>query len=659
MQKMYSIPINWKAKSVDKVMLVGLSILAATQLCLLFVGNLIKTQEVVNWDSSMALWHGIEMWKKHSIFLDGLYYGTTLEIDTPAFLFLPVFFLTNHLGLALAVGFAVLYVVELLICCDIFQNLGKGRLPGILAVILLYTPYAVSELDWAKMLFMVGGQYSFRILLLLLSIDMLVVWEHTENRKKGVVLTVCCAAVAFWTSLSCGSYALLVVLLPLLLWLIFKGLNKAGFRFVLRQWIAFCLVFPAAVVGWRLHIAFAGDVASSANNVITASEFWPNLGAGITGWLMLFGGLTDDAVFPVFSTAGILLIVRCVFPLLCLTLVLFNMIRRKRVTVLGGMFMCIALVNIAVLIFTHTIYGAAIFEYRYHIVWSVMLLICVAELWDEFRESWYRTIFAAGILLVMMALNASGYKNILTEPDEAKLAREVIDTAHELGCDTVYWYGEPLYPRQTRALSPDLYSADIRYNAWSYSVLNTNIYYDYTDRSSAGDKNILVLRECDAGAILALFPRYEFIKPISEEWGVYYCEQNPWDGVSGLPRADRTTIDFPRSTGYWYTGGLVDDGAVMKAEAGDCLWGPDTPGYAGVYDIEISYEMLGSALPEAAVVIAVDEQNLVCETLTGSDGRFIIKNVAVPEGEHFNIRVTAVKGDWIFNSISYTFVSKR
>lgn len=58
-------------------------------------------------------------------------------------------------------------------------------------------------------------------------------------------------------------------------------------------------------------------------------------------------------------------------------------------------------------------------------------------------------------------------------------------------------------------------------------------------------------------------------------------------------------------------------------------------------------------------MITVDDQNLVCETFTGSDGRFILKNVAVPEGDHFNIRVTAVKGDWILNSISYTFVSKR
>lgn len=654
MEKNKVVQIKWNMDVLRKTFSILICMLAVGQFVMIFTCNLLKANEIVNWDTSAMLRHGMEMWKNHAIFIEGFFYGTSLEIDTPAFLFLPIYFLSKSLGLALAVGFAVLYVVDLLICRDIFGNLGKDRIVGVIATIFLFTPYSLGELDWAKMLFIVGGQYSFRVMSLLLVIDALLCWEGNNSRKKNVFVSICSLLVVFWTSLSCGNYVIMVVLLPIVLWFVFKGIEAGSFRFNLNQGIVLGGICMLAIAGWLIHDALAGSVVSSANNVITASEFIVNTENCITGLLMLFGGLTDAAVFPVFSVVGILLILRCALPFLCIGLLIFNLIRTRKISTLCFMFVFVALVNISVLIFTHTRYGAIYFEHRYHIIWVVSLFICVAELWSEFKESRYELIFMAGLLFVLYALNGSGYKHVMEETDSSEVVRNVIAVSDELDCDTVFWYNERQYPRQFRALAPDKYSIYTNYGEGSESSLIENLYYDYPDRSFAGNRNILVIEEKNVDQVLEQFPQYQYDRTLASGWRIYVSDTNPWDGMSGLPYGKRTAIDFPYSAGYHCTGTPMDGGVVMSGNLQDVLSGPGSEAFAGTYDIVLEFKDLGKESPMGSLVITVDDEEVICEGILGVDGKFSVENVEIPAGEKFDITIYANQGKWLLKKIMYT-----
>ena len=137
---------------IKKIITVTICGLAFIQMLLIFWCNLGKYEEVIDFDSSLAIRHCVEMWKNQNIFLDGFNYFSTLEIDNTAFFAIPFFFLFNHLGLGLAVCHTLLYLVFLLVCCDIFSNLGCSKICGVLSTVLVFTPYAHGQLDWANMI---------------------------------------------------------------------------------------------------------------------------------------------------------------------------------------------------------------------------------------------------------------------------------------------------------------------------------------------------------------------------------------------------------------------------------------------------------------------------------------------------------------------------
>ena len=78
---------------------------------------------------------------------------------------------------------------------------------------MIFTPYTYGQLEWSNMLFISAGQYEFRVLLVFVLFDVLLVCRTKKFYQSyigisGMILT-------FWVSLSSGNYILYMVLCSL------------------------------------------------------------------------------------------------------------------------------------------------------------------------------------------------------------------------------------------------------------------------------------------------------------------------------------------------------------------------------------------------------------------------------------------------------------
>src|SRR5699024_10081333 len=135
----------------------------------------------------------------------------------------PIYMVTNNLGLSLASIHAVFYFIVVWILHDIAKNLRASTSQFLFSVLLLFTPYSVGQVEWANMLFVGVAQYEFRVivLLMLLNLILMSLRKETSRRKFVLNLLVYCA-VNFWTSLSTGNYVLLMIVSPFVLWVLIR-----------------------------------------------------------------------------------------------------------------------------------------------------------------------------------------------------------------------------------------------------------------------------------------------------------------------------------------------------------------------------------------------------------------------------------------------------
>ena len=191
-------------KEYKRFVLLSVLALMLFQACSIFLLNLKKAEELLDYDSALTMRHIIEMWRGRTLFLKDYVYTSTLEIDSVAFFAIPFFLRFGHLGLFLGIIHVCFYLLTAYVLCDLFHQLGRSRILGLVSLILLYTPYAFGQLDWDNMLFFSVGQYSFRILLLFLFADLFFDAAETKGKSYYLRFALCCL-LNFWTSLSCGN----------------------------------------------------------------------------------------------------------------------------------------------------------------------------------------------------------------------------------------------------------------------------------------------------------------------------------------------------------------------------------------------------------------------------------------------------------------------
>lgn len=469
-----------------------LFVLIAVQGLAIFLLNMFQTETYLFFDNAVAIRHGVEMWR-NGLFLDNYNYFSTMEIDNAGFFAVPLYFLTGNWGLSLGIIHTLLYTACVYLIYSIFKNGGYDIKYGLCAVFLLFTPYVVGGLDWANMLFVTVGQYEFRIMVMLSVINLLLIaLNKTASRIKFIILLSINALLCFWTSLSCGNYVILMILLPLILFFIY--LNCITEKLEISK--AALLVLGSSVlsgaIGLFLRTAQIGETSRGTLPLLTADTFSANLLNCITGFFMLFGGLTQEPYTPIFTFKGVLRIIKFILTCVCLVLVLKKLRKCKKNDYLPCMFVFVALVNLAVMILCVTRYGAVIYEYRYHIIWGALLLIVAAASFDSIVHARLKNMVFLGVLFMAIMINVGGFNGIFQKTTATDFEREIISFADENNLDTIYLYDMSSQAATIRVLDIDKSCMSVVYVDGKVYPKTDNFYEDYSTHYDYDDKHLFV-----------------------------------------------------------------------------------------------------------------------------------------------------------------------
>lgn len=468
-----------------KYFLLGIVIIQALAI---FLFNLLQTENFLFSDNACAIRHGMEIWR-NGLFIEGYNYLTSMEIDCASFFAVPLYFLTGNLGLSLAIVHLLLYILCAVLVCSIFRNMDYDLSYGLLAVFLIFTPYVIGGLDWANMLFLTVGQYQFRVMVLL-SVTNLLLMTLKGKGKEGKFLPflifhlILCA----WTTLSCGNYVLLMIILPFCLFYGFinliseKWIINKGAIVVLASSMAVCLITLI------IRNQAIGETGRGSLELLTADTFTANLLNCITGFFMLFGGLGQEADLAIFSAKGILQVLKFGFIVLCLIIAVIRLKKSKADDYLHFMFAFVALVNLAVMLLLVTRYGAIIFEHRYHIIWGIMLLLVTVASVDSILLPKLRGAVWIAITGIAILINIGGFDRITEEIHYTDYEREIIEVADREELNTIYLYNMPDDAAVIRVLDMEkscmsvTYVVDHVYNSTNNYIEDYSRYYTYDEQ---------------------------------------------------------------------------------------------------------------------------------------------------------------------------------
>lgn len=631
-----------------------LGILVILQFLSIIYFNYTKAIGILDLDSSLAIRHACEMWK-HGIFLkDYSLFSSSLEIDCVGFFAAGVFNLTGNLPFSMALCHGISYILTFFLFKDIFRHLHGSKESFLMMVLLYFTPYAVSMLDWAQMLSFCVAQYSFRVFTMLLILDVMLMFDNDKtNKVKSLFLFALSLSVNFWTSFSCGNYILCMVILPFILAYVFDSLkHRVRFWSDPKAWF---LVVSAIVsfIGWRLQLPYTGLGHRNSLDLLVSKNFAQNFGNLIAGVFQLFGGLTNESLISIFSEKGIGIVLRFVFCFLIFFILIRRLWQDKLQTKWHTYIVMVAAVNILILSVTDTSYGSATFEHRYHILWVVMALIGVsmtimdAAFWGPDR--FVTNAVFSGIIIVVIAMNVLGFRmidNVDAKNGDKGFEKAMMAVAKKNNTNSVLVYNWSDSPSVITLIDPEMHSAYITSKDGQTYIVSYDYYLSYTENAKMTSHVVICTQEFIDAMPDYLRSCYTLVD--SETFGgginAYYASENMFDTISGLPlAADDRSIDFPYSPGYRSVGKLDETGRLIAdtEESGFVLYGPNTPAVEGVYNITLEYEVLKSGERNSFFDICTNsgQQVILRSNLSNDATSFTFENVDITGSAPLEFRV--------------------
>lgn len=667
--------IAMNGTGIKKGIKIGAFVFFALMVCLQFgmllYVNYTLAEGMLDFDSSLAIRHAVEMWKHRTIDLPYFQYGSSMELDCATFFAGPIYMVTNNLGLSMALVHGILYIMIAAIILGLCRNLRTAWYVPFITVLVVFTPYAHGMLDWSNMLFISAGQYEFRVMSLLLMLDLMFWDAEKRSRKLFWVLAALEFLLIFWTAVSCGNYVLLMIVLPLLLWVGLEWLLKRRVKLFTKQTILLAVYAVSSVAGYVLHNAFTQVTHRGNLPYIAATDFFTNIKNCLTGVIMLLGGFPITGEVSIISSQGIACLARFVFLIACIVFVVCRLRFAGQKTSAKGTanvlaFCCTvyACFSLFILMMTDSTYGSPVFEHRYHILWVYLLLVTATILVFE-KNRWVpgrlMVLLQIGFLCCVVLINVSGWRmvNRVYASNDLETEKKVLECADKYDADAVYFIGGEQEGHRIRALDLEQYCISFTKNDGELQMHYFDFYSFYGDISLGGQKNIVVCSKKDFKDLPEWRKNQYRLVDETGDWQIYYSEINTWDGMMGPPVGwMKKSVDCPSSYGWFCEGTLKEDGFLYTDPAFEgyvfrsaCM-GAET----GTYDITLSYENI-SGITDGVIDVITDggEKILAAEPLPDGKSKIKLKDVRIDKTDTLEVRVSKAAGcELVIKKIEYT-----
>lgn len=628
------------------------------QIGALAVFNLTRLPYESNYDSSCAYAQIVEMWRQKRILLKDWAYQTTLGIDSPVLLGVLFYGITKNAFTAFGLANIVTVIVYAFLFYDILKQADVKKNMRLLAVLFLLTPYSTGQLGYMPMLFTSAGSYAYKLLVPLLLIDILVRMHKGQEIKKYWYLILFATFFVFDTAVSSGEYILLCAVLPLIGYEILHVLIGNDIKQIFNKRLGF-LILESAIYVVGIKVGRRTGIIESVGSqmMLTKAKHFPSVIAKcLTGIFQLFGGIPDYEDIPVTQTYGMMYLFRFFLAAVILAswiYLLKHLKENEKYKELVGMITCIFAVNLIVLIFANVNYATKTFEYRYHLISMIPMIlltsIAASDLWEK-RKLLEQTIVLVTIVLLLF-VNVYDYKNYMRDCYNYQGDMQGITlTAEQEGVHLIITIGSESISmgRCMRNVNPNVeistwggYNHGVGWGASTYYFDNAHLKTPYMVLMTQKEYELMpkqIAKQLEEVQVFGIFR-------------LYRVKENVLDGDNTLPQSG-TNRDFCYSSGYEYWGKMESDGNVLSSGKKETVLRSNKKKIEkdAAYDIVVHYEVLKSKEDSAATFRVRNAQDeIIAEQEMPKDATEIrIRDVSVTQSmEWIRYRINAQKGSKI------------
>ena len=628
------------------------------QIGALAVFNLTRLPYESNYDSSCAYAQIVEMWRQKRILLKDWAYQTTLGIDSPVLLGALFYGITKNAFTAFGLANIVTVIVYACLFYDILKQADVKKNMRLLAVLFLLTPYSTGQLGYMPMLFTSAGSYAYKLLVPLLLIDILVRMHKGQEIKKYWYLILFATFFVFDTAVSSGEYILLCAVLPLIGYEILHVLIGNDIKQIFNKRLGF-LILESAIYVVGIKVGRRTGIIESVGSqmMLTKAKHFPSVIAKcLTVIFQLFGGIPDYEDIPVTQTYGMMYLFRFFLAAVILAswiYLLKHLKENEKYKELVGMITCIFAVNLIVLIFANVNYATKTFEYRYHLISMIPMIlltsIAASDLWEK-RKLLEQTIVLVTIVLLLF-VNVYDYKNYMRDCYNYQGDMQGITlTAEQEGVHLIITIGSESISmgRCMRNVNPNVeistwggYNHGVGWGASTYYFDNAHLKTPYMVLMTQKEYELMpkqIAKQLEEVQVFGIFR-------------LYRVKENVLDGDNTLPQSG-TNRDFCYSSGYEYWGKMESDGNVLSSGKKETVLRSNKKKIEkdATYDIVVHYEVIQAKEDSAATFRVRNAQDeIIAEQEMPKDAtKITIKDVSVITGmEWVRYRINAEKGSKI------------
>ena len=628
------------------------------QIGALAVFNLTRLPYESNYDSSCAYAQIVEMWRQKRILLKDWAYQTTLGIDSPVLLGALFYGITKNAFTAFGLANIVTVIVYAYLFYDILKQADVKKNMRLLAVLFLLTPYSTGQLGYMPMLFTSAGSYAYKLLVPLLLIDILVRMHKGQEIKKYWYLILFATFFVFDTAVSSGEYILLCAVLPLIGYEILHVLIGNDIKQIFNKRLGF-LILESAIYVVGIKVGRRTGIIESVGSqmMLTKAKHFPSVIAKcLTGIFQLFGGIPDYEDIPVTQTYGMMYLFRFFLAAVILAswiYLLKHLKENEKYKELVGMITCIFAVNLIVLIFANVNYATKTFEYRYHLISMIPMIlltsIAASDLWEK-RKLLEQTIVLVTIVLLLF-VNVYDYKNYMRDCYNYQGDMQGITlTAEQEGVHLIITIGSESISmgRCMRNVNPNVeistwggYNHGVGWGASTYYFDNAHLKTPYMVLMTQKEYELMpkqIAKQLEEVQVFGIFR-------------LYRVKENVLDGDNTLPQSG-TNRDFCYSSGYEYWGKMESDGNVLSSGKKETVLRSNKKKIKrdATYDMIVHYEVIQAKEDNAAVFrIRNAQDEIIAEQEMPKDATEIrIRDVSVTQSmEWIRYRINSQKGSKI------------
>lgn len=628
------------------------------QIGALAVFNLTRLPYESNYDSSCAYAQIVEMWRQKRILLKDWAYQTTLGIDSPVLLGALFYGITKNAFTAFGLANIVTVIVYACLFYDILKQADVKKNMRLLAVLFLLTPYSTGQLGYMPMLFTSAGSYAYKLLVPLLLIDILVRMHKGQEIKKYWYLILFATFFVFDTAVSSGEYILLCAVLPLIGYEILHVLIGNDIKQIFNKRLGF-LILESAIYVVGIKVGRRTGIIESVGSqmMLTKAKHFPSVIAKcLTGIFQLFGGIPDYEDIPVTQTYGMMYLFRFFLAAVILAswiYLLQHLKENEKYKELVGMITCIFAVNLIVLIFANVNYATETFEFRYHLISMIPMIlltsIAASDLWEK-RKLLEQTIVLVTIVLLLF-VNVYDYKNYMRDCYNYQGDMQGITlTAEQEGVHLIITIGSESISmgRCMRNVNPNVeistwggYNHGVGWGASTYYFDNAHLKTPYMVLMTQKEYELMpkqIAKQLEEVQVFGIFR-------------LYRVKENVLDGDNTLPQSG-TNRDFCYSSGYEYWGKMESDGNVLSSGKKETVLRSNKKKIKrdATYDMIVHYEVIQAKEDNVAVFrIRNAQDEIIAEQEMPKDATEIrIRDVSVTQSmEWIRYRINSQKGSKI------------